>query len=427
MDSMYNCFQQTFQKVFEVYDAHISPLFESLTQGLTSIVGVALDAYNSYIAPVLQSLAEKVDTVLNEHLQPTFEKLVEFLGTIADSLKSLWETILVPLIEWIITNIAPVISNVVEIVGGVVLELVGLIADCAGDIIDAFDGLIKFLTGIFTGNWKLAFQGLEKIGDGFFTAVQRIFNFINTKVMAPFAKWIDSIFVYDWTKAFGKLGEILNVFFGGLLKVWENIKGVFSGLITFINGVFAGNWRKAWEGIKTIFKNVFEGIGNIARIPINAIIAAFNAVIGVINGLISKVNNIRFRITVPDWIPGIGGSWWGFNGFSIPTMGNIPYLAQGAYIGKNTPRLAVIGDNRHYGEFVAPEDKMMDMAMKAAREAAGSGVSGDELERIINNAVLRIVSALANMGFYVDGEKFSRAMRSAGLSSDMRYNTVSIE
>ena len=108
-------------------------------------------------------------------------------------------------------------------------------------------------------------------------------------------------------------------------------------------------------------------------------------------------------------------------------MGNIPYLAQGAYIGKNTPRLAVIGDNRHYGEFVAPEDKMMDMAMKAAREAAGSGVSGDELERIINNAVLRIVSALANMGFYVDGEEFARAMRSAGLSSDMRYNTVSIE
>ena len=76
-------------------------------------------------------------------------------------------------------------------------------------------------------------------------------------------------------------------------------------------------------------------------------------------------------------------------------------LAQGGYVKPNTPQLAVIGDNRHQGEVVAPENKLKEMAM-AAVQAAGSGVSRDELESIINRAVMRIIAALADMGFYLD-------------------------
>lgn len=57
----------------------------------------------------------------------------------------------------------------------------------------------------------------------------------------------------------------------------------------------------------------------------------------------------------------------------IPFLGNvsIPYLAQGGYVRKNTPQLAMIGDNRHQGEVVAPEDKLEEMARKAALTAGG--------------------------------------------------------
>lgn len=57
----------------------------------------------------------------------------------------------------------------------------------------------------------------------------------------------------------------------------------------------------------------------------------------------------------------------------IPFLGgvSIPYLAQGGYVRKNTPQLAMIGDNRHQGEVVAPEDKLEEMARKAALAAGG--------------------------------------------------------
>lgn len=59
----------------------------------------------------------------------------------------------------------------------------------------------------------------------------------------------------------------------------------------------------------------------------------------------------------------------------VPILKNhlIPHLAQGGYVAKNTPQLAMIGDNRHQGEVVAPENKLEDMALKAAQMAAGGG------------------------------------------------------
>ena len=61
---------------------------------------------------------------------------------------------------------------------------------------------------------------------------------------------------------------------------------------------------------------------------------------------------------IPDWVPGLGGKSFGLH---IPHISevSIPRLAQGGFVRANTPQLAMIGDNRHQGEIVAPEDKKM--------------------------------------------------------------------
>ena len=55
-------------------------------------------------------------------------------------------------------------------------------------------------------------------------------------------------------------------------------------------------------------------------------------------------------------------------GFSVP---KIPRLAQGGYVRANAPQLAMIGDNKRYGEIVAPENKMQDMINTALRQFQG--------------------------------------------------------
>lgn len=424
LDTLYAATQQTFQKIFEVYDAHIKPLFESLAEGLTNIVGAALDAYNNYIAPVLQELAEKLDSVWNEHIQPVIDKAIELIGKIADLIKTIWENILVPMIEWLINNIVPVIGPIIETVGGAVLELVEIIGDVAGDIIEILSGIIDFLTGVFSGDWSKAFSGLEEIGNGFYNAMKHIFEFLNGTILAPFIKWINDVLVYDWSKDFGVIGDVLNTFFETARDICEDVQRIFGGIIDFVAGTFTGDWERAWQGVQNIFGGIFEGLVTLVKAPFNAIIDLMNGLIGKVNSFLDLVSSaLTFDV-------GFENPFTGKRvGFSHTTrlghIGQIPHLAQGGFVEKNTPQLAMIGDNRHQGEVVAPEDKLKQMAMEAARAAAGSGgITKEELERIINNAVLRIVAALGSLAFFVDSEELAKAVMAGMESIDGRYNPV---
>lgn len=211
-----------------------------------------------------------------------------------------------------------------------------------------------------------------------YTSVTSKWNAIKEKFDA-FRNWLASVFQTDWSKRFGVLGNVLNIFLAGIRTKIDSIKKIFNGLLTFIQGAFSGNWRQAWDGIKQTFVGVFEGLTGLARTPVNAIISGFNAVIGTVNGLINRINSINFKITVPSWIPGIGGKGWSFGGFGIPSIGTIPFLAQGGYVKPNTPQLAMIGDNRHQGEVVAPEGKLLEMARAAAELSGGDSAKTEKL------------------------------------------------
>ncbi|HFD2043516.1 TPA: hypothetical protein ACF2DM_000323 [Clostridium perfringens] len=61
-------------------------MFDAIVAGLSSIVSTILDAYNTYIAPMLQALADQFATVWTTSIQPTIDKLLELIGKIADAL-----------------------------------------------------------------------------------------------------------------------------------------------------------------------------------------------------------------------------------------------------------------------------------------------------------------------------------------------------
>lgn len=370
-DTLAQSVTDSFDKLNQVYDEYFKPFVDSITQGISDILGTFLDAYNTYISPILDYLADKFSTIWQEHIQPAINGILGLLGKVFENLQALWETLLVPLIEWIIKNIMPVLGPIIKNLGDQFLDFLALAGDVIKGITDILGGFLDFCTGAFTGDFDKCWKGIEEILKGFHTIAKAIFENIKKYVFQPFIDFFKGTFKTDWTKGFNTLKKTLDNFFENIKKIWEDIKTVFGGVIKFIDGTFSGNWKKAWEGIRDIFRGAFEGLADIAKIPINAIISAFNGVLGIVNAMISRVNNIRFRITVPSWVPGIGGNWWGFNGFSIPQIGTIPFLANGGYVKPNTPQLAMIGDNKHQGEVVAPEGKMLEMARAAAELSGG--------------------------------------------------------
>lgn len=55
-----------------LYDEHIKPFFDSIADGLSSILETLITGYNTYILPVLQGLAEQIKGLLEGPLGTRF-------------------------------------------------------------------------------------------------------------------------------------------------------------------------------------------------------------------------------------------------------------------------------------------------------------------------------------------------------------------
>ena len=427
LDTIHQSVKDTFTKINAVYDEHIAPFFDSISQGISDIVGTLLDGFNTYIAPVLQSLATDFDGTWKDSVQPTLDGILDLLGSVFDLLKVLWENLLQPFINWIAKNIMPLLAPIIKELGSDFLDLLSTVSNVIRGITKVLQGLIDFVTGVLSGDWEKALGGLGEIAEGFQISLGATWDFIKKDIFGKAISHLKNSVVPGWSGSFELLKSTTGELKTKVKNVFSASETYFNDIITFMNNKFLNKWKKSWKDVKDTFSDVFSGLGSLAKKPINAIISAFNVVIKAINSMISRINSIRFSIDVPDWIPGVGGSSWGFNGFNIASVSNIPMLANGAYVKKNTPQLAMIGDNRHQGELVAPENKLREMAEEAVRNASQNVITREDFERIINNAVMRIIAALSNMGFYLDSVQITKAIQAAQSAIDIRYNSVEVK
>lgn len=146
--------------------------------------------------------------------------------------------------------------------------------------------------------------------------------------LQEFDNWMQTIFATDWTKTFGGIGNLLNGFLATVKGITSGVKQTFSGVIDFIAGVFTGDWRRAWQGVVNIFGGIMNTLGSVVKGPLNA-------VIGLVNWAIDGLNNIS--VTIPKWVPGVGGKHYGI---SIP---KIPYLAKGGTLLNGMAMIAEAG------------------------------------------------------------------------------------
>lgn len=299
-------------------------------------------------------------------LQASFDNLIALLG------ESLLPAI-TPIIQFItdllkkFSELDPGTQKMIVIIGAVLAAL-GPVMSVVGGIISVVSTLIPIITAVVSALNPVTLA----IGAVIAAIVLLIKNWDTVKeTMQKFDEFLQEIFAKNFTEVFGPvLGEALNAFFQNVENIWNSIKQIFNGIVTFISGVFAGDWEKAWEGIKDIFDGVFKAFEALAKAPLNAVIGSINGLIsGVekgLNKIIEMINDIDFDI--PDWVPVFGGKSFDINIPKVKSV-KIPYLAQGAVIPPNAPFMAVLGDQRHGNNIETPEN----LLRKVVREEAGRG------------------------------------------------------
>lgn len=413
--------------ISRLYDEHIKPFFDSIANGLSSIFETLITGYNTYILPVLQGLAEQFKGLLEGPLGDAILKIETFLGKLIDSLKLLWESVLVPLINWIIANLLPVVAEIINVVGTVAIKVIKSLIKIIGDVADTLSGIIDFLVGVFTGDWELAWQGIKEIADGAWNFIKDVvsgaWEIIKT-VIKDALNIIKSIISTVWNAIKALTSTIWNAIKKTLSGLWNSLKSTASTVFNAIKTKVASVWdsvknktSQVWENVTTFVSNkveaiknaitnkfnaardavrsAFEGIVNFIKAPINQAISIVNNAVGMIN---NAIGGIESAFSFGPWtVPTpFGSKTIGFHA-TFPRIGTIPYLASGAVIPPRSEFLAVLGDQKKGNNLEAPESLLRQIVREESGKGQGDGNTYNVTVNASGRKLLDIIISEAEM------------------------------
>lgn len=311
-------------------------------------VGSALDAIDSILSPLLdaimtlwqalQPVVEWVEGVVVEifgELQKAFEEVAAVFEECGPDIQNIF-TIIGEAVQWVWGVIEPIFNLIKEIVFSVFQFIVQYLGDKIRFLIELFSGLLTFLKGVFTGDFKMAWEGIKKIGE---SVVNWFKNRIEHTKQFFERAWtgIKDFAINIWNMAKEKIGHI-----------WSVIKDNITKAVNYIRDMVKNGFEKAkqiaidvFNKLKEKIVGIWDGIKSGIAKPINAILSGIekfvNAVIRGINWMIRSLNALSFD--VPEWVPVLGGKKFGFNIRTISEV-SIPRLAEGGIVNAGTAFIA---------------------------------------------------------------------------------------
>ena len=187
IDSLLPLVSAIIDAVLPVIIELLNILLPILTDLLSAILPVIIELINSLL-PVVTQIIDAVLPILIEVLNiltPILDLIIQLLGPILE----LFMMLLQPILDLIIMAIGPLIeifgsliTGILEPIQPILTFLASLFSEVLGGaiqsiqpIIDAlmqvFGGLIDFISGVFSGNWEQAWNGVVNMFKGIFNLI----------------------------------------------------------------------------------------------------------------------------------------------------------------------------------------------------------------------------------------------------------------
>ena len=169
---------EVLKPIFDVADQIMSDIIDGIVAWWNTDGEAILTSVNSLInnikddilylldfalKPLYEWLAAECKNLWDNHLNPLWQKILSVIRPLIELIQTLWKNVLSPLVRYVGSEFIAGIKNALQIIWTVVKPVVEYILDTVGNLIEVFKGLVKFLTGVFSGDWEKAWEGVKDI------------------------------------------------------------------------------------------------------------------------------------------------------------------------------------------------------------------------------------------------------------------------
>lgn len=170
------------ESVEDLWKNYLEPFGSWISSTFTDIWNTISDLFTNVVVPAINSIGDIAKWIWDNVLSPlgnfistvftgVWNTLVTFINntinptikSIGDSWKNIWDNYLQPFINWITNTFKPLFNNAMNGIKSIMNSLKSSFSTIWNGIKSIFNGIINFVTGTFTGNWKKAWNNVKSI------------------------------------------------------------------------------------------------------------------------------------------------------------------------------------------------------------------------------------------------------------------------
>ena len=188
---------QKFAPIFANIVNSVMPAFITIGQLAGTILTSVGTTLTTYVLPGIETLANAAMNAgqsIMTAVAPVIDRISQFITTIAPTLMpfiqsaytllgALFQNVLVPLGSWLINTLGTAITTAVRVVGAALDTILSFVEPILPGIIQTFTGVIDFLTGVFTGDWQRAWEGIKGIFEGIWNSLTGVVKGVITAIV----------------------------------------------------------------------------------------------------------------------------------------------------------------------------------------------------------------------------------------------------
>jgi hypothetical protein len=303
-----------FGNIKETVGDVLLPIFADLVDGMLPVI----DELANTLAVVFQDLSPIISELAGQlpGLIQSFLPMLPVIGELAGIFLGLVERFL-PIFVDLILSLMPAFTELVPVIADFIANALDILVPILLDLVAAIIPIVQALLPVFMELVTALAPIVIKLIEAFLPLIMMVLP-----ILIRLIEFLAPIFI-------GIASIIGNVIVGAI--------GLLVGAISWVSdnlGEFGDFFKTLWNGIKTFFGSIINGL-------IGGFEGFVNGAVRGINRVIDAINSMAF--TVPDWVPEIGGSRFGFNigrlsEISLPRVA----LAEGGMVDR--PTNALIGE-----------------------------------------------------------------------------------
>lgn len=171
LDIVMRIWTDTVNCMAEAWNEYGVPIFEEIQEVFINVGEALGTVWETILKPVWDTFMQTIDWLWSNHLKPFLDNFLALVGEFIVAALRITNEFILPLVKSFVEIFGPAIANEFQTVVSILGTFLAAAADIISGVVTVIRGIIEFLTGVFTDDWKKALNGIVTIFKGIFEGI----------------------------------------------------------------------------------------------------------------------------------------------------------------------------------------------------------------------------------------------------------------